>query len=128
MDDLLRYRKRSCYFRKINMDDLAERKMAFDWVQKENVRKWFDFGDGRNVLSEGQFAFLVRNPANRVHLYCDTDTGVPVGIMALQGVRNAARTAMQWGLRGNLRAGSRMVHRGCHPTQPRNRLRGTGPR
>ena len=83
--------------------------MVMSWLGRPEIHKWLDFGDGRTLLSEGQFTFLVRNPANRVNLFCDTRTDAPVGVIALQGIRNAARYGLQWGLRGNFEAGGRLV-------------------
>ncbi len=83
--------------------------MILEWLARPNVAKWMDFGDGRTTINEGQFRFMVRNPANRVNLYCDTASGAPVGLIALQGIRNTARVGHQWGLRGNFKAGDRLV-------------------
>jgi RimJ/RimL family protein N-acetyltransferase len=83
--------------------------MMLGWLLREHVSKWLDFGEGRTTLTEGQFTFLVKNPANRVHAFCDTQTGTPVGIVALQGVRHTARIASQWGMRGNFDVGPRRI-------------------
>lgn len=109
MDGIMSLRPRSCYLRLLDIDNSNERAMVLAWLRPESVNKWLDFGDGRNTLTDGQLTFMARNPANRLMLFLDTPSGTPIGLIALQGLKHAARTGMQWGTRGNMNAGARMV-------------------
>jgi RimJ/RimL family protein N-acetyltransferase len=106
---MMSLRQRSCFVRRINLDDVEERRTVLGWLEQDRVHKWLDFGEGRTTLTEGQFTFLIKNPANRINLFCDVETGTPVGIIGLQGVRHNARIASQWGLRGNFDVGARWI-------------------
>lgn len=83
--------------------------MVFEWLQRDSVRQWLDYGNGRQSLSEAQMSFMLRNPANYVRLYCDPASGKPVGLAALSGVKNLFGVTSLWGVRGNFRAGGRYI-------------------
>jgi len=76
--------------------DLAARWLA----QKENWQ-WLDFGNGLQILTPQLLRVMAQRETHLLRLYTGDRDDTPIGIVGLNGVAAAFRTATFWGLSGD---------------------------
>jgi RimJ/RimL family protein N-acetyltransferase len=81
------------------LDEPGIIELAAGWLaQKENYQ-WLDFGNGRVIVTPTLLKIMAQRDTNFIRVYT-ADDGKPVGIVGLNNVDPAFRTATFWGASG----------------------------
>jgi RimJ/RimL family protein N-acetyltransferase len=74
--------------------------LAASWLaQKENYQ-WLDFGNGRQLVTPALLTIMAQRETHLMRLYTSGKDDIPIGIVGLNDVRRAFRTATLWGVAG----------------------------
>ena len=71
------------------------------WLARKENYQWLDFGNGRQVVTPALLKIMAQRDTHFIRAYTsDRDDG-PIGILGLNGVDRAYRTATFWGASGD---------------------------
>ncbi len=82
----------------LDRPDLIER--AAGWLAQKDNYQWLDFGDGRRVPTPAALKILTQRDTHVLRLFTADEDDVPIGVVGLNNVDRAFRTATVWVLLG----------------------------
>lgn len=69
------------------------------WLGEPENYRWLDFGDGRQLVTPALLRIMLQRDTHFLRAYTNVD-GVPIGVVALNGVDRRSDTGTFWGLTG----------------------------
>ena len=81
--------------------------LAASWLaQKENYQ-WLDFGNGRQLVTPALLKIMAQRETHFLRAYTSDREDAPIGILGLNNVDRAFKTATFWGVSGEKSFGNR---------------------
>ena len=75
--------------------------LAAGWLaQKENYQ-WLDFGGGRQIITPAVLKIMAQRETHFLRVWTSDRDDTPIGIVGLNNVDRASRTATFWGVAGD---------------------------
>lgn len=75
--------------------------VAAGWLAREENYRWLDFGAGRQRVSPPLLKVMAQRDSHFIRIYTADPGDTPVGIVGLNSVDRAFRTATLWGVAGD---------------------------
>ncbi|PYQ34266.1 MAG: hypothetical protein DMF57_06780 [Acidobacteria bacterium] len=72
------------------------------WLSRKENCQWLDFGDGQKVLTPQWLKVMAHSNRHELRVFT-SDSGEPVGVVALSNIDRASRTATLWAALGDKR-------------------------
>ncbi|MGH8315944.1 MAG: hypothetical protein ACRETU_12425, partial [Steroidobacterales bacterium] len=70
--------------------------LAAGWLAREENYRWLDFGAGRQLVTPALLKVMAQRDSHFIRIYTDDHDETPVGIVGLNSVDRAFRTATLW--------------------------------
>ena len=69
------------------------------WLARKENYQWLDFGNGRQIATPALLKIMMQRDTHFLRAYTDAD-GTPIGVVGLNSVERAFKTATFWGSSG----------------------------
>lgn len=70
------------------------------WLARKENYQWLDFGNGRPIVTPALLKIMAQRDTHFLRAYTSARDDTPIGIVGLNGVDRAFRTATFWGVSG----------------------------
>ncbi|HKW39110.1 MAG TPA: GNAT family protein [Burkholderiales bacterium] len=77
------------------------------WLARKENYQWLDFGNGRQIVTPALLKIMTQREGHFMRAYTADRDEIPVGIVGLNGVDRAAKTATLWAVAGDKSFSSR---------------------
>jgi len=75
--------------------------LAAGWLARKENYQWLDFGGGRQVVTPALLKVMAQRDTHFLRLYTSDLDAVPIGILGLNSVNHAFRSATFWAAAGD---------------------------
>ena len=83
----------------LDRSDILE--LAANWLARIENYQWLDFGSGKQVVTPALLKIMTQRDTHFLRAYTSDHDDIPIGILGLNGVDRAFKTATFWGLSGD---------------------------
>lgn len=77
------------------------------WLARKENYQWLDFGNGLQVITPTLLKVMVQRETHFLRAYTSNRDGTPIGLVGLNSINTAFRSATFWGLSGDKSFGNR---------------------
>lgn len=74
--------------------------IAADWLARKENYQWLDFGSGKQIVTPALLKIMVQRDAHFIRAYTSDRDDLPIGILGLNDVDRAFKSATFWGVSG----------------------------
>ena len=71
------------------------------WLARKENHQWLDFGNGRQSFAPALLKIMAQRDTHFLRAYTSDRNDIPIGVLGLNGVDRAFKTATFWGLSGD---------------------------
>jgi RimJ/RimL family protein N-acetyltransferase len=71
------------------------------WLAKKENYQWLDFGNGIQIITPALLKVMVQRETHYIRAYTSNCDDTPIGVVGLNGISSAFKTATFWGLSGD---------------------------
>jgi RimJ/RimL family protein N-acetyltransferase len=82
----------------LDRPDLIE--LAAGWLARKENYQWLDFGAGKQIITPALLKIMAQRETHVLRVYTSDRDDIPIGIVGLNSVDRAFKTATFWGLSG----------------------------
>lgn len=82
----------------LDRPDLLE--LVASWLARKENYQWLHFGEGRQIITPAVLKIMVQRETHFLRAYTSDTDDAPIGIVGLNNVERASRTATFWGASG----------------------------
>jgi len=75
--------------------------LAGAWLAEKENYQWLDFGGGTQIISPALLRVMAQRETHLLRAYTSNSDDTPIGLVGLNGINPAFRTATFWGLSGD---------------------------
>jgi RimJ/RimL family protein N-acetyltransferase len=75
--------------------------LAAGWLSRKENHQWLDFGNGRQPITPPLLKIMAQRETHFLRVYTSPRDDTPIGILGLNSVDRAFRTATFWGISGD---------------------------
>ena len=75
--------------------------VAAGWLARKENYQWLDFGSGLQIVPPALLKIMVQRGTHFIRAYTSDQDDLPIGIVGLNGVDRAFKTATFWGVSGD---------------------------
>jgi RimJ/RimL family protein N-acetyltransferase len=76
-------------------------RLVVGWMAQKENHQWLDFGEGKQILTPAWLKIMTQRPTMVLRVYTADDPERPIGVVALDDVNRAFRTARIWAVAGD---------------------------
>lgn len=74
--------------------------LAAGWLARKENYQWLDFGSGKQIVTPALLKIMVQRDAHFIRAYTSDRDDLPIGILGLNDVDRAFKSATFWGVSG----------------------------
>jgi RimJ/RimL family protein N-acetyltransferase len=75
--------------------------LVASWLARKEIYQWLDFGNGRQAVTPVMLKFMAHRDSHLMRVYTLPRTDIPIGIVGLNNLDHAFKTATLWGVAGD---------------------------
>jgi RimJ/RimL family protein N-acetyltransferase len=75
--------------------------LAAGWLAQKENHQWLDFGNGRQLVTPALLKIMAQRETHFLRIYTSPRDDTPIGILGLNSVDRAFKTATFWGAAGD---------------------------
>ena len=83
------------------LDSPALVELAAGWLARKENYQWLDFGGGPQLITAPLLKIMAQRDTHFMRLYTGSDDCNPIGLLGLNSVNRALRSAIFWGVSGD---------------------------
>jgi RimJ/RimL family protein N-acetyltransferase len=80
--------------------DASALKLVAEWMARKENYQWLDFGNGNQILNPVSLKLMTQRNTHMLRLF-SSDSGTPIGLVALSNIAQPFKTATLWYLLGH---------------------------
>src|SRR3989442_696614 len=75
--------------------------LVASWLARKENYQWLDFGSGRQIITPALLKIMAQRETHFLRVYTSPRDNTPIGIVGLNNVDRAFKTATFWGAAGD---------------------------
>jgi RimJ/RimL family protein N-acetyltransferase len=84
----------------LTLDTPKRVELAASWLAQKQNYQWLDFGNGRQLVTPALLKIMAQRETHVLRLYTSGQDDIPIGIVGLNDVQRAFKSATLWGVAG----------------------------